>query len=163
VEVLAARTLSLATLGPQRQTERRRESVAELEALAGASLVELRQKLPTRYWVAGMLALMGKSTREIAALVVTLPPQTGPASMIETLGQAPIADTREAGFHSERVNLIDGESGPAPGVTSDFPWTWNVSGTCRRVTTSRQPRMLGAAGQRIPAARRVSLPPCLLA
>ena len=69
VEVLAARTLSLATLGPQRRAERRQESVAELEALAGASLLELRQKLPTRYWVVGMLSLMGKSMREIAALV----------------------------------------------------------------------------------------------
>jgi len=34
VEVLAARTLSLATLGPRRRAERRKESVAELEALA---------------------------------------------------------------------------------------------------------------------------------
>jgi hypothetical protein len=69
VEVLAARTLSLATLGPRRRAERRKESVVALEALAGASLLELRQKLPTRYWVVGMLSLMGKSTREIAALV----------------------------------------------------------------------------------------------
>ena len=59
VEVLAARTLSLATLGPQRRAERRKESVAALEALAGASLVELRQKLPTRYWVLAMLSLWG--------------------------------------------------------------------------------------------------------
>jgi hypothetical protein len=69
VEVLAARTLSLATLGPRRRAERRTESVATLEALAGASLDDLRRKLPTRYWVLAMLALMGKSTREIAALV----------------------------------------------------------------------------------------------
>ena len=66
VEVLAARTISLATLGPRRRAERRQESVAALEALAGASLLELRQKLPTRYWVLPMLSLMGKSTREIA-------------------------------------------------------------------------------------------------
>src|SRR5262249_59433769 len=69
VEVLAARTLSLATLGPRRRAERRAESVAALEALAGASLLELRQKLPTRYWVLAMLALMGKSVREIATAV----------------------------------------------------------------------------------------------
>jgi hypothetical protein len=69
VEVLAARTLSLATLGPQRRAERRRESVATLEALAGASLDDLRRKLPTRYWVLAMLSLMGKSVREIAAAV----------------------------------------------------------------------------------------------
>jgi len=48
VEVLAARTLSLATLGPRRRAERRAQRVAELEALAGASLLELRQKLQTR-------------------------------------------------------------------------------------------------------------------
>src|SRR5262245_23489586 len=65
-EVLAARTLSLATLGPRRRAERRAQAQAELEALAGASLLELRQKLPTRYWVLAMLALMGKSTWEIA-------------------------------------------------------------------------------------------------
>src|SRR5262245_56362661 len=69
VEVLAARTLSLATLGPRRRAERRAESVAALEALAGASLLELRQKLPTRYWVLAMLALMGKSVREMATAV----------------------------------------------------------------------------------------------
>jgi hypothetical protein len=50
-EILAARALSLATLGPRRRAERRQESVAELEALAGASLDELRRKLPTRYWI----------------------------------------------------------------------------------------------------------------
>src|SRR5262249_53531640 len=43
-------------------------SVAAHEALAGASLDDLRRKLPTRYWVLGVLSLMGKSTREIAAL-----------------------------------------------------------------------------------------------
>jgi len=64
VEVLAARTLSLATLGP-----RRRESAAALEALAGASLLELRQRLPSRFWIVAMLSLTGKSVREIAALV----------------------------------------------------------------------------------------------
>jgi hypothetical protein len=66
VEVLAARTLSLATLGPRRRAERRQESVTVLEALAGATLDDLRRKLPTRYWVLAMLSLMGKSTREIA-------------------------------------------------------------------------------------------------
>src|SRR5215831_19224228 len=65
VEVLAARTLSLATLGPQRRAERRAESVAALEALGGASLLELRRKLPSRYRVLGMLSLMGTSKREI--------------------------------------------------------------------------------------------------
>ena len=54
VEELAARTLSLATLGPQRRAERRRESVADLEALAGASLVELRRRLPSRFWIVAM-------------------------------------------------------------------------------------------------------------
>ena len=53
VEVLAARTLSLATLGPRRRAERQKESAAALEALAGASLLELRQKLPTRSRPAG--------------------------------------------------------------------------------------------------------------
>jgi len=67
--VLAARTLSLATLGPRRRAERRAQAQAELEALAGASLLELRQKLPTRYWVLAMLSLTGKSVREIAELV----------------------------------------------------------------------------------------------
>jgi len=69
VEVLAKRALALATLGPRRRAERRQESVAELEALAGASLDELRRKLPTRYWVLAMFSCMGKSVREIAALV----------------------------------------------------------------------------------------------
>src|SRR5262245_33527582 len=69
LEVLASRTLSLATLGPQRRAERRRESVAELEALAGASLLELRRRLPSRFWIVAMLSLSGKSVREIAHLV----------------------------------------------------------------------------------------------
>jgi hypothetical protein len=69
VEVLAARTLSLATLGPRRRAERMKESVAELEALAGASLLELRKKLPERYWLLAMLSLRGMSVREIAAQV----------------------------------------------------------------------------------------------
>jgi hypothetical protein len=76
VDVLARRTLALATLGPRRRAERRKESIATLEALAGASLDELRRKLPTRYWVLGMLALMGKSVREIAALVGYSQPTT---------------------------------------------------------------------------------------
>jgi hypothetical protein len=63
VEVLAARTLSLATLGPRRRAERRQESVAALEALAGASLLELRQRLPSRFWIVAMLSLGPASTR----------------------------------------------------------------------------------------------------
>src|SRR5262245_37201144 len=81
VAVLAARTLALATLGPRRRAERRAQSVAELEALAGASLLELRQKLPTRYWVLAMLSLTGKSVREIAALVG----YAGPAPVLKAL------------------------------------------------------------------------------
>jgi hypothetical protein len=79
--VLAARTLSLATLGPRRRAERRAESVRALEALAGASLLELRQKLPTRYWLLGLLSLTGKSVREIADLVG----YSGPSPVLKAL------------------------------------------------------------------------------
>src|SRR5262249_29094504 len=61
--------------------ERRPQAQAELEALAGASLLELRQKLPTRYWVLAMLSLTGKSVREIAALVG----YAGPAPVLKAL------------------------------------------------------------------------------
>src|SRR5262245_14770560 len=68
-EVLAARTLALATLGPQRRAERRARTVAEVEALGGASMLELRRTLPTRYWTLAMLSLAGLSLREIASAV----------------------------------------------------------------------------------------------
>jgi hypothetical protein len=80
-EVLAARTLSLATLGPRRRAERRAQAQAALEALAGASLDELRRTLPGRYWVLAMLSLTGKSVREIAALVG----YAGPAPVLKAL------------------------------------------------------------------------------
>jgi hypothetical protein len=81
VEVLAARTLSLATLGPRRRAERRAQAHAELEALAGASLLELRRTLPGRYWILAMLSLTGKSVREIAAMVG----YAGPAPVLKAL------------------------------------------------------------------------------
>src|SRR5262249_60371027 len=48
VEVLAARTLSLATLGPRRRAERRVQRVAGLEALAGGAALRVPQKGQTR-------------------------------------------------------------------------------------------------------------------
>jgi hypothetical protein len=81
VEVLAARTLSLATLGPRGRAARRAQAHAELEALAGASLLELRRTLPGRYWILAMLALTGKSVREIAAMVG----YAGPAPVLKAL------------------------------------------------------------------------------
>jgi hypothetical protein len=81
VEVLAARTLSLATLGARRRAQRRAQTQAELEALAGGSLLELRRTLPGRYWILAMLSLTGKSTREIASMVG----YAGPAPVLKAL------------------------------------------------------------------------------
>src|SRR5262249_1296842 len=68
-------------LGPRRRAERRAQARAELEALAGASLLELRRSLPGRYWVLAMLSLTGKSVREIADLVG----YAGPAPVLKVL------------------------------------------------------------------------------
>src|SRR5262249_12048728 len=76
-EGLAARTFSLPTLGPRGRAQAR----PELEALAGASLLELRRSLPGRYWVLAMLSLTGKSVREIADLVG----YAGPAPVLKVL------------------------------------------------------------------------------
>src|SRR5262249_18954346 len=117
VEVLAARTLSLATLGPQRRAERRRESVAALEALAGASLLELRQKLPTRYWVIGMLSLMGKSTREIADLVG----YAGSAPVVRVLRHPAVVRLVEEVRAAQLERVLQGEFGVAAASRAAAP------------------------------------------
>src|SRR5262245_24558549 len=109
VEVLAARTLSLATLGPRRRAERRAESVAALEALAGASLDGLRRRLPTRYWVLAMLALMGKSAREIAALVG----YAGPTPVLKALRHPAVVRLIEEVRRAQLEAVLSGTDGVA--------------------------------------------------
>src|SRR5262245_11737176 len=123
VEVLAARTLSLATLGPQRRAERRRESVAALEALAGASLLELRQKLPTRYWVIGMLSLMGKSAREIAALVGYAQPIT----VVKALRHPAVARLVQEVRDAQLERVLQGTFGVAATRNRRPPRSWRMS------------------------------------
>ena len=117
IEVLAARTLALATLGPRRRAERRRESVAALEALAGASLDELRRKLPTRYWVLAMLALMGKSTREIAALVG----YAGSAPVVRVLRHPAVVRLIEAVREAQLERVLSGTYGVAAAARAAAP------------------------------------------
>jgi hypothetical protein len=115
VEVLAARTLSLATLGPQRRAERRRESVTALEALAGASLDDLRRKLPTRYWVLAMLSLMGKSTREIAGQVG----YAGSAPVVRVLRHPAVVRLIEEVRRAQLEAVLSGTYGVAAAARAD--------------------------------------------
>src|SRR5262245_42971392 len=117
VEVLATRTLSLATLGPRWRAERRRESIATLEALAGGSLDELRQKLPTRYWVVGMLSLMGKSTREIADLVG----YAGSAPVVRVLRHPAVGRLIEAVREAQLERVLSGTYGVAAAARAAAP------------------------------------------
>src|SRR5262245_55354060 len=117
IEVLAARTLALATLGPRRRAERRQESVAALEALGGASLDELRKKLPTRYWVLGMLSLMGKSTREIAALVG----YAGSAPVVRVLRHPAVVRLVEEVRAAQLERVLQGELGVAAAARAAAP------------------------------------------
>jgi len=117
VEVLAARTLSLATLGPRRRAERRQESIATLEALAGASLDELRQKLPTRFWVIAMLSLMGKSTREIADLVG----YAGSAPVVRVLRHPAVVRLVEEVRAAQLERVLQGEFGVAAAARAAAP------------------------------------------
>src|SRR5262245_5862176 len=117
LEVLASRTLSLATLGPQRRAERRRESVAELEALAGASLDELRRKLPTRYWVLAMLSLMGKSAREIAALVG----YSQPTPVVKALRHPAVARLVQEVRNAQLERVLQGTFGVAATAKAAAP------------------------------------------
>jgi hypothetical protein len=117
VEVLAARTLSLATLGPRRRAERRKESVATLEALAGASLDELRRKLPTRYWVLAMLSLMGKSTREIAEAVG----YAGPPPVLKALRHPAVARLVDEVRREQLERVLRGDYGVAAQAKAAAP------------------------------------------
>lgn len=117
VEVLARRTLALATLGPKRRAERLKESVAELEALAGASLDGLRRKLPTRYWVLAMLSLMGKSVREIAAAVG----YAGPAPVVTALRNPAVVRLVEEVRREQLERVLRGEYGVAAQAKAAAP------------------------------------------
>jgi hypothetical protein len=117
VEVLAARTLSLATLGPRRRAERMKESVAELEALAGASLLELRKKLPTRYWAVAMFHLEGKSTREIAAAVG----YAGPTPVLKALRHPAVVRLVEEVRREQLERVLRGDYGVAAQAKAAAP------------------------------------------
>jgi hypothetical protein len=117
IEVLAARTLSLATLGPRRRAERRRESVTVLEALARASLDELRRKLPTRYWVLAMLSLMGKSTREIADQVG----YAGSAPVVRVLRHPAVVRLVEEVRRAQLEAVLSGTYGVAAAARAAAP------------------------------------------
>lgn len=92
-----------------------------LEGLAGASLDELRRKLPTRYWVLAMLSLMGKSTREIAAAVG----YAGPAPVLKRVwaGEPASGLCCRSSTCSKR-----GRSGPRPNRPP--PTAHSVRSTC---------------------------------
>src|SRR5262249_55570017 len=117
VEVLAARTLSLATLGPRRRAERRKEGISTLEGLAGASLDELRRKLPTRYWVLAMLSLMGKSTREIAALVG----YSQPTPVVKALRHPAVARLVQEVRNAQLERVLQGTFGVAATAKAAAP------------------------------------------
>jgi len=117
VEVLAARTLSLATLGPRRRAERQKESISTLEALAGASLDDLRRKLPTRYWVLAMLSLMGKSTREIADQVG----YAGSAPVVRVLRHPAVVRLGEEVRRAQLEAVLSGTYGVAAAARAAAP------------------------------------------